>query len=124
MGFPDAGKLNKADVLSRPPGVDEGKHDNENTLVLSDKLFVQATEVRNLKQQVWDWQACTPDYFAELHRSYPLDSVNHHWVHQGRPVVTDQGDLKRQILHEYHDHALAGHPGIATTLQKVSEDYW
>jgi Integrase zinc binding domain len=118
------GKLNKADTLSRPPGVDEGKHDNENTLVLPDKLFAWATEVSNLEQQVWDWQARTPDYFAELHRSYPLDSVNHHWVHQGRPVVADQGDLKQQILHEYHDHALAGHPGIATTLQKVSEDYW
>jgi Integrase zinc binding domain len=32
--------------------------------------------------------------------------------------------LKRHILQEYHDHALAGHPGIATTLQMVAEDYW
>jgi RNase H-like domain found in reverse transcriptase len=88
------GKLNKADALSRPPGVDEGKHDNENTLVLPDKLFAWATEVSNLEQQVWDWQAHTPDYFAELHCSYPLDSVNHHWMYQGRPVVADQGDLK------------------------------
>jgi hypothetical protein len=86
------GKLNKADALSRPPGVDEGKHDNEDTLVLPDKLFTRAAEVSGLEQQVWDWQACTPSYFAELHRSYPLDSVNHHWVHQGRPVVTVRRD--------------------------------
>jgi Integrase zinc binding domain len=104
--------------------VDKEKHDNENTLVLPDKLFARAAEVSSLEQQVWDWQARTPSYFTELHCSHPLDSVNHHWVHQGRPVVANQKDLKRQILHEYHDHALAGHPGIATTLQKVSEDYW
>jgi hypothetical protein len=46
------GKLNKADALSRPPGMDEGKHDNENTLVLPDKLFVWAMEVSDLEQQV------------------------------------------------------------------------
>jgi hypothetical protein len=118
------GKLNKANALSRPPRVNEGKHDNENTLVLPDKLFVWAIEVSGLEQQVWDWQACTPDYLTELHHSHPLNSVNHHWMHQGRLVVTDQEDLKQQILHEYHNHALAGHPGIVIMLQKVSEDYW
>jgi hypothetical protein len=46
------GKLNKADTLSRPPGADKRKHDNENTLVLPDKLFTQAEEVSNLEQQV------------------------------------------------------------------------
>ena len=33
-------------------------------------------------------------------------------------------DLQQQILQGYHDHALAGHPGIATTLQMVAKDYW
>jgi hypothetical protein len=32
-------KLNKADALSQPPGVEEGKHNNENMLVLPEKLF-------------------------------------------------------------------------------------
>jgi hypothetical protein len=33
-------KLNKADALSQPPGVEKGKHDNEDVLVLPKKLFV------------------------------------------------------------------------------------
>ena len=32
--------------------------------------------------------------------------------------------LQQQILQHYHDHALAGHPGITTTLQMVAKDYW
>jgi hypothetical protein len=93
-------------------------------LVLPKELFAWATEVNGTEQEVWDWQARTPDYFAELNRSHPLDSVNHHWLHQGRPVVADHSKLKQQILQEYHDHALAGHPGIATTLRMVANDYW
>jgi hypothetical protein len=43
------GKLNKADALSRPPGAEKGKHDNEDILVLPQKLFVQAVEVPALE---------------------------------------------------------------------------
>ena len=117
------GKLNKADALSRPPGAEEGKHDNEDVLVLPQKLFVRAAEVLTLEQQVWNDQEHHPEHFQELRKSHPIESINHHWLHRGRPVVVLH-DLQRQILQSYHDHALAGHPGIATTLQMVAKDYW
>jgi hypothetical protein len=42
------GKLNRADALSRPPGVEEGKHDNEEVLVLPDKVFTRTMESTDL----------------------------------------------------------------------------
>jgi Integrase zinc binding domain len=33
-------------------------------------------------------------------------------------------NLQRQILQNYHNHTLAGHPGIAMMLQMVAKDYW
>jgi hypothetical protein len=81
------GKLNKADALSQPPGAEEGKHDNEDVLVLPQKLFVRAAEVSTLEQQLWDDQGCHPEHFQELRKSHPIESINHHWLHQGQPVV-------------------------------------
>jgi Integrase zinc binding domain len=109
--------------LSQPPGAEEGKHDNKDVLVLPQKLFMRAAEVLALEQQVWDDQGHHPEHFQELWKSHPIEFVNHHWLHQGQPVVVLH-DLQQQILQNYHDHALAGHPGIATMLQMVAKDYW
>jgi hypothetical protein len=88
------GKLNKADALSRPPGVEEGKHDNEDVLVLPEKLFARATEVSDLGQRVLKGQANMPDYFEKLNLSYPLNHLDDHWYHQQQPVVPEDMKLK------------------------------
>jgi Integrase zinc binding domain len=38
-------------------------------------------------------------------------------------VVADQ-ELRRDILRLYHDHATAGHLGIANTYKAIAKDYW
>jgi Integrase zinc binding domain len=32
--------------------------------------------------------------------------------------------LRREVLSLYHDHRLAGHPGISKTLDLLTRDYW
>jgi hypothetical protein len=110
------GRLNKADTLSQLPGVEEGKHDNEDVLVLPEKLFVQAADVNELKQKVLKGQTHTPDYFKELNHSHPFSLISNHWYHQQQPAVPENTELKWHILQKYHNHALAGHLGITTTL--------
>ena len=46
------------------------------------------------------------------------------WEYQGRVVVPNDEDLKRQILRLYHDHLLAGHPGILRMEKLIAKDYW
>jgi hypothetical protein len=51
------GKTNKADPLSRPPGVDQGEHNHDNMLVLPPKLFVRLlTEHQSLENEVLEEQ--------------------------------------------------------------------
>jgi hypothetical protein len=44
--------------------------------------------------------------------------------YQGRVVVPDDDELKRWVLQQYHDHQLAGHPGITNTTTAVMQEFW
>ena len=39
-------------------------------------------------------------------------------------MVPDRQELQRRILQQYHDHEMAGHPGIANTMIAVMREYW
>jgi hypothetical protein len=34
------------------------------------------------------------------------------------------GGFRKDLMHQYHDHTTAGHPGRQGTLVMVSRDYW
>jgi hypothetical protein len=53
-----------------------------------------------------------------------LETNNHHWFKDGRLVVVENNELRRGIMHAYHDTPIAGHAGAATTLFSISRDYW
>ncbi|KAF8752650.1 hypothetical protein RHS01_07611 [Rhizoctonia solani] len=44
--------------------------------------------------------------------------------YRGKLVVPDSEALKEQLLREFHDSPLAGHPGQQRTLELVSRNYW
>ncbi|QRW21158.1 Retrotransposable element Tf2 protein [Rhizoctonia solani] len=44
--------------------------------------------------------------------------------YQGQIVVPDVGTLRTDLLHIFHDSALAGHPGRQRTLELVSRNYY
>jgi RNase H-like domain found in reverse transcriptase/Integrase zinc binding domain len=118
------GKQNKANHLSRRPDYDEGKVDNEDMLVLPDRLFARALSLMDVEQQVYDLQGEKGQEIQNWGQTTPLNSINHHWFHGTQPVVAMDQGLRRDILCLYHDHATAGHPGIANTYKAVTKDYW
>ena len=46
------------------------------------------------------------------------------WQNQGRIIVVGNNDLKRGVISLYHDHSLAGHPGVWQTFSLLARDYW
>jgi Integrase zinc binding domain len=119
------GKLNKADHLLQRPDYDEGKEDNEDVLVLPERLFTQALTILDVEQQIYDVQEGEGvKKIQEWAKCYPLQSVNHHWFHGSRPVVATDPEGKRNILHLYHDHEAARHLGIVNTFKAVAKEYW
>jgi transposase InsO family protein len=57
----------------------------------------------------------------KAYRDYRLD--NKILLFQGKVLVPDNNDLKREILKLYHDSPLVGHPGQQRTLELVSRHY-
>ena len=78
----------------------------------------------SLDQEVFKAQEDHPEQIEELRKGYPLDQVEGHWFYKGQLVVPDKQELQRSILQQYHDHKLAGHPGIANTTVAVMHEYW
>jgi hypothetical protein len=72
-----------------------------------------------MEQRVYDEQGEHEAQMENLQKEYPLDLVDQKWFNRGRPVVPDDEELKREILRHFHDHELAGHPGIANTVMAV-----
>ena len=46
------------------------------------------------------------------------------WLHGGRVVVPDSGDLRHKIMQQCHASPLGGHVGTTKTLDLVTRDFW
>ena len=113
------GKANsRADALSRRPNYDQGTHDNENIIVLPEKVFVRAVTITS-EEQEQNEEIIKP--WVDPHN---LKYVNNVWYKEGRCVVMGLLDHKHTIIRSRHDPPIYGHLGISKTMQLVERDYW
>jgi hypothetical protein len=75
------GKFNHADHLSRHLDYDTGTEDNNNVIVLPEKLFTNATSMVTLEQEVLSTQKEHEEQIKELRALYPLDEVQEQWYY-------------------------------------------
>jgi RNase H-like domain found in reverse transcriptase/Integrase zinc binding domain len=118
------GKTNKADLLSQQLDFDQGKNDNEEVLVLPPELFINMVQVhQTLEDLILKSQQGKEGELKCLREEVGLQSRENRWVKNTALVVMDP-TLYKKILELYHDHPLAGHPGILKMLTMVLADYW
>src|ERR1700761_3038769 len=124
------GKLHAAaDMLSRPPVQDRGETDNSNLTLLPPSLFLNATYTiedpwSELRQKLIDLQCKHQNLMKRWERSEKASFQDGIWMVQDRIVVPPDDELKRTILHRYHDAPTAGHPGRDRTLNAVKRLFW
>ena len=124
------GKLHAAaDMLSRPPVQDRGEMDNSNLTLLPPSLFLNATHTiegswTELRQSLVDHQQAHRTLMKKWEQSEKASLQEGIWTVQGRIVVPPNEELKRAILHRYHDAPMAGHPGRDRTLNTVKRLFW
>ena len=124
------GKLHAAaDMLSRPPVQDRGETDNSNLTLLPPYLFVNATHVLDgpwpdLRQKLIDQQQVHQQLMKKWKENEDASFQDGLWMVQGRLIVPPNEELKRTILHRYHDSPTAGHPGRDRTLEVVKRMFW
>ena len=93
-------------------------------MVLPTRLFANTIELLSLEESVFEAQKEHEEQIANLQKEYALNEVDGKWFYQAWPVVLDEEELKRQILKQYHDHQLAGHPGISNIVITVTREFW
>lgn len=124
------GKLHVAvDMLSQPPVQDRGESDNLNLTLLPPSLFINATHaVEGTWSELHQWlidQQWAHQLLMERWKESERASVQEElWMVQGWIVVPPNEELKRTILHRYHDSPTAGHPGRDCTLDMVKQIFW
>ena len=147
------GKKNgRTDALSRCPDHDTGEEDNKKLVVLPKQLFAKAharlagsEEADPSKPQEW---ARMTGLSNEKHQSTQDLVIMHQKTKEGKmqlkkwsntyqftqkdgvtykhnqTVVSRGNDLKRGVIHFYHETPSAGHPGIGNTYKLMKRDFW
>jgi Integrase zinc binding domain len=118
------GTTNKADHLSRHPNYDNSSLDNQDVTILPPHLFIHASTVSDLEQLVLDPQLASPDLLHLWASHFNLTESDSAWYHGSALVVVEDNELRREVSSLYHDHRLAGHPGISKTSDLLTRDYW
>jgi hypothetical protein len=118
------GASNRTDGLSRRPDYDTGERDNKEVVVLPEHLFANTTEILTLEQQIHDAQEECEQQMNEWKEEFAFNTVKGKCFYKGQLVVPNDDELKRKVLQQFHDHQLAGHPGIANTIIVVTREFW
>jgi Integrase zinc binding domain/RNase H-like domain found in reverse transcriptase len=118
------GPSNKADHLSRCPDHNDGSLDNQDITVLPSHLFIHVSMVSDIEQLILDAQTMNPELLQSWATHFNLSKSASAWYHSSALVVMEDNELRREVLSLYHDHCLAGHPGILKTLELLTRDYW
>jgi len=72
-------------------------------------------------------------YHTDAVASQHISDPQHPWsckdgllLHKGLIYIpeTPSSSLRMDILREYHDAPLVGHPGIARTIELITRNYW
>jgi hypothetical protein len=119
------GTTNRADPLSRCPDYDDGSRDNQNVIVLPDKLFAHVADLTDIKNAVIDAQHHHQSTLTAWSFTYPqMELRDNLWWNSDRLVVMEDHILRRGVTSLYHDFPTTGHPGALKTCLMIAKDFW
>ena len=121
------GKIHTApDMLSRPPGVDQGKQDNMDIILLPLSLFIATTTVQDdmLKAKVKEAQQKQTAEMELWCNTQGVCKLPEGYTKEWRLAVPSGLVLRRELMGQFHNLPMAGHPGRDNTLALVSQHYW
>ena len=130
----------QSDSLSRRPDLcPEEDHDNENKVLLPEGLFINLINTklqqRIAKSDKYDMNAANTIKILLEKVPRELNSKLNEWTteqfegknilfYQGRNYIPNDLELRKHIVHKYHDTITAGHPGELETFNAVRRHYW
>ena len=113
-------------MLSQPPGVDKGEHDNEAVTLIPEELFIKTTIVTpsTIQSQLLVAQETAQTEMEEWCDTQGARKLPKGYVKDNKWVVPSNQQLRYNILSQYHDSPTAGHPGRDNMTALVLWHYW
>ena len=121
------GKIHAApDMLSWPPSIDKGEHDNEVVTLIPESLFIKTTITTSsaIQSQVLTAQETAWVEMEEWCNTQGARKLPEGYVKDNKWVVPSDEQLRCDTLSQYHDSPMAGHPGRDNTIALVMRHYW
>ena len=121
------GKIHTApDMLSRPPGTDQGKSDNTDIILLPPSLFIATAKVQDnmLKMKVKETQQKCSEEMELWCNTHGVRKLPEGYAKEGRLAVPSGLVLRWELMAQFHNSPTAGHPGRDNTLTLVAQHYW
>jgi RNase H-like domain found in reverse transcriptase/Reverse transcriptase (RNA-dependent DNA polymerase)/Integrase zinc binding domain/Chromo (CHRromatin Organisation MOdifier) domain len=122
-----------ADALSRPPGADTGKDDNQQMVMLPEPIFIRVFDADSdgsLEHTITTLQNAHHALMKEWENTFPIERVDTphspFWrdTKGHRLVIPPDQGLKRELMYSWHDGPLSGHPGRDETIRKINREYF
>ena len=113
-------------MLSRPPGVNQGKQDNTDIILLPSSLFivtatVQDNMLRAKVKEAQQKQAAEMELWCDTQGVCKLPEG---YTKEWRLAVLSGLVLRWELMAQFHNSLMAGHPGRDNMLALVSQHYW
>jgi RNase H-like domain found in reverse transcriptase/Integrase zinc binding domain len=122
-----------ADALSRPPGADMGKNDNQQMIMLPEPLFIRVADkdsLGSIEHFITIVQNNNCSLMKEWEGTFPIEQIDGpntpFWqdISAHRLIIPPNQGLKHEIMHTWHDGPLNGHPGRDETIRHVNKEYF
>ena len=123
----------QSNALSRRPDFcpDEDK-DNEDIIMLPNDMFLNLIDT-DLQQRIslsTDLDSAATETAPTLMttglKDWTIDKTNNRNIlfYKGKNYIPRDIALRRDIVHSFHDHKTAGHPGEIGTYNAIHQHYW
>ena len=114
------------DMLSRPPGADQGKQDNADIVLLPPSLFIATAKAQDnmLRAKVKEAQSKQKREMEFWCNTQGVRKLPEGYVKGWKLVVPSGLVLRQELIVQFHNSPTAGHPGRDNTLALVSQHYW
>ena len=110
------------DMLSRPPGTDQGKLDNTDIVLLPPLLFIATAKVQDnmLKVKVKEAQQKQKEEMELWCNTHGVHKLPKGYTKEWRLAVPSSLVLRWELMVQFHNSPTAGHPGWDNTLTLVA----
>jgi Integrase zinc binding domain len=122
-----------ANALSRPPGADKGKNDNQQMTMIPEAAFIRLAGPNSdgsIEHTIMIIQNHNCTLMKGWERTYPIKHIDNPNEPFWRDIngccliiPPDQG-LKRKLMNVWHKGSINGHPGRDETIRRINREYF